>query len=170
MSNIFLFIPSFSYHFPAWSSIRLMVLHVAGGLELDDPGGPFQPRPFCDSMILRNQCKTCWDALNSLTVTNRLIDKSFDCFIYWFIWWLELVLITCMEWTKGGWKLTKHLRYTEFDRRISGLESKIYLLLKQKYLINFNGTCMGLCQSRFSLTHPSICSFIFLWPCTTLLQ
>jgi len=25
---------------------------VAGGLELDDPWGPFQPKPFYDSMIL----------------------------------------------------------------------------------------------------------------------
>jgi len=27
-------------------------LHVAGGLKLGDLCGPFQPRPFCDSMIL----------------------------------------------------------------------------------------------------------------------
>ena len=29
----------------------LATLHIAGGLELDDHCGPFQPRPFCDSMI-----------------------------------------------------------------------------------------------------------------------
>jgi len=30
---------------------RLVALPVAGGLELNDPSGPFQPKPFCDSMI-----------------------------------------------------------------------------------------------------------------------
>ena len=34
----------------------LATLHIAGGLELDDHCGPFQPRPFCDSMIL--PCET----------------------------------------------------------------------------------------------------------------
>jgi len=29
----------------------LATLHVAGGLKLDDHCGPFQPRPFYDSMI-----------------------------------------------------------------------------------------------------------------------
>ena len=29
----------------------LVTLHVAGGLKLDDHYGPFQPRPFSDSMI-----------------------------------------------------------------------------------------------------------------------
>jgi len=29
----------------------LATLHIAGGLKLDDHCGPFQPRPFCDSMI-----------------------------------------------------------------------------------------------------------------------
>ena len=32
---------------------RLVALPVAGGLELDDPWGPFQPKPVYDSMILR---------------------------------------------------------------------------------------------------------------------
>ena len=32
---------------------RLVALPVAGQLELDDPWGPFQPKPFCNSMILR---------------------------------------------------------------------------------------------------------------------
>ena len=31
---------------------RLVALTVAGGLELGDPWGPFQPKPFCDFMIL----------------------------------------------------------------------------------------------------------------------
>jgi len=31
----------------------LVTLHIAGGLKLNDHCGPFQPRPFCDSMILR---------------------------------------------------------------------------------------------------------------------
>jgi len=30
----------------------LATLHIAGGLNLDDHCGPFQPRPFCVSMIL----------------------------------------------------------------------------------------------------------------------
>ena len=29
----------------------LVTLHIAGGLKLGDHCGPFQPRPFCDSMI-----------------------------------------------------------------------------------------------------------------------
>ena len=31
---------------------RLASLHIAGGLKLNDHYGPFQPKPFCDSMIL----------------------------------------------------------------------------------------------------------------------
>ena len=31
----------------------LVTLHIAGGLKLDDHCGPFQPRPFYDSMIPR---------------------------------------------------------------------------------------------------------------------
>jgi len=30
----------------------LATLHIAGGVKLDDHCGPFQPRPFYDSMIL----------------------------------------------------------------------------------------------------------------------
>ena len=30
----------------------LVTLHIAGGLKRDDHCGPFQPRPFYDSMIL----------------------------------------------------------------------------------------------------------------------
>jgi len=30
---------------------RNLYLHIAWGLKLDDHYGPFQPRPFCDSMI-----------------------------------------------------------------------------------------------------------------------
>ena len=30
----------------------LVTLHIAGGLKLDGHCGPFQPRPFYDSMIL----------------------------------------------------------------------------------------------------------------------
>jgi len=30
----------------------LVTLHIAGGLELDDQCGPFQSRPFYDSMVL----------------------------------------------------------------------------------------------------------------------
>ena len=31
---------------------RLLALPVAGGLERDNPWGPFQPKPFYDSVIL----------------------------------------------------------------------------------------------------------------------
>ena len=31
----------------------LATLHIAGGLKLDDRCGPFQPRPFYDSMNLK---------------------------------------------------------------------------------------------------------------------
>ena len=27
--------------------------HIAGGLKLDDHCGPFQPRPFCDSIVFQ---------------------------------------------------------------------------------------------------------------------
>ena len=30
----------------------LVTLHIAGGLKVEDYCGPFQPRPFYDSMIL----------------------------------------------------------------------------------------------------------------------
>ena len=30
---------------------RLVTLHIAGGLKLDDHCGPFQPRPFCDTIF-----------------------------------------------------------------------------------------------------------------------
>ena len=33
----------------------LVTLHIAGGLELDDHCGPFQPRPFYDFMILTGE-------------------------------------------------------------------------------------------------------------------
>jgi len=32
--------------------------HIAGGLKLDDLYGPFQPRPFYDSMIRFAACTT----------------------------------------------------------------------------------------------------------------
>ena len=44
----------------------LATLHVAGGLKLDDHCGPFQPRPFYDSMIL-----TKAEALASLIAYSR---------------------------------------------------------------------------------------------------
>ena len=36
----------------------LATLHIAGGLKLDDYCGPFQPRPFYDSMIMDQQSIT----------------------------------------------------------------------------------------------------------------
>jgi len=34
---------------------RLVALPVAGGLEIHDPSGPFQPGPFCDSVTNANK-------------------------------------------------------------------------------------------------------------------
>jgi len=31
----------------------LVTLHIAGGLKLNDHCGPFQPRPFYDSMMIK---------------------------------------------------------------------------------------------------------------------
>ena len=42
----------------------LATLHIAGGLKLDDLCGPFQRRPFCDSMIV------------SVTVTSPLLSST----------------------------------------------------------------------------------------------
>ena len=36
----------------------LATLHVTGGLKLDDHCGPFQPKPFYDSMIFFHQFNT----------------------------------------------------------------------------------------------------------------
>jgi len=33
---------------------RLVTLHIAGGLEVDDHCGPFQPRPFYDSVTSKD--------------------------------------------------------------------------------------------------------------------
>jgi len=63
----------------------LATLHIAGGLKLHDHCGPFQPRPFYDSMILPTsfsfpQCNTLLTALSrhnlesiSTTVQKRLV-------------------------------------------------------------------------------------------------
>ena len=50
----------------------LVTLHIAGGLQLDDHCGPFQPRPFHDSVINRKskyiiihqQSEICGDELS----------------------------------------------------------------------------------------------------------
>jgi len=34
----------------------LVTLHIVGGLKLNDRCGPFQPRPFCDSMVQDHSC------------------------------------------------------------------------------------------------------------------
>ena len=41
----------------------LVTLHVAGGLKLDDHYGPFQPRPFYDSMILYDSSRSVSQAV-----------------------------------------------------------------------------------------------------------
>jgi len=54
----------------------LATLHIAGGLKLDDHCGPFQPRPFCDSMILF--C-SIFDSQNSHLKRKVEIGKSLKC-------------------------------------------------------------------------------------------
>jgi len=44
--------PGWMWLWAAWSS-GLATLPMAGGLKLDYHYGPFQPRPFYDSMILK---------------------------------------------------------------------------------------------------------------------
>jgi len=39
-----------------------MSLFMARGLEPDDLRGPFQPKPFCDSMILTEMCSS-WNMM-----------------------------------------------------------------------------------------------------------
>ena len=58
----------------------LTTLHIAGGLELNDHCGPFQPRPFCDSVILRK----CWnsDKCTKLGKGNgKVASLSFLCLL-----------------------------------------------------------------------------------------
>lgn len=62
---------------------RLVVLPTAEGLELDDPWGPFQPRPFYDSMIPisaeRGKAKRfrfCFCFCFFLCITNQKHHKS----------------------------------------------------------------------------------------------
>ena len=48
----------------------LATLHIAGGLKLNDHCGPFQPRPFCDSMtaFLKADVHSGWKNHNSSRV------------------------------------------------------------------------------------------------------
>ena len=68
----------------------LVILHIAGGLKLDDHGGPFQPRPFCDYVIiitrnkptnscLRNFVLSSWQMRerNSRQITGELARSRF---------------------------------------------------------------------------------------------
>ena len=61
----------------------LETLHIAGGLKLDGHCDPFQPRPYYDSMILRQvrmeifksvqqhrQTSGCWEPLVCICVKN----------------------------------------------------------------------------------------------------
>ena len=52
----------------------LATLHVAGELKLDDHGGPFQPRPFCDSVKYGNAISS--DDLQSTKISQTEIQ---DC-------------------------------------------------------------------------------------------
>ena len=49
----------------------LVTLHVAGGLKLDEHCGPFQPRPFCDSLITK---ESIW-----VGVPTTSLGSSFQC-------------------------------------------------------------------------------------------
>ena len=48
----------------------LATLHVAGGLKLNDHCGPFQPRPFCDSMRILTVFTFTVRILRHLTASN----------------------------------------------------------------------------------------------------
>ena len=45
----------------------LVTLHIAGGLKLNDHCGPFQPRPYYDSMIR---------AVHYLQIVNFLLERN----------------------------------------------------------------------------------------------
>ena len=47
----------------------MVTLPIAGGLELEDLGGPFQPKPFYDSMIIKQT------AYNGLKVHQSLFPN-----------------------------------------------------------------------------------------------
>ena len=55
-------------------------MSVAEELELDDPWGSFQPKQFCDSMMifLRIWFEEFWDSVNSLLFSSAisLTDKK----------------------------------------------------------------------------------------------
>lgn len=58
---------------------RLVALHVAGGLEIGDPGGPFQPKPFYDTMIPTSQ------ESNIVVLIIRILWVSFSFVILFLI-------------------------------------------------------------------------------------
>jgi len=59
----------------------LATLHIAGGLKLDDHYGPFQPRPFYDSMILwfygyqAHRVRQVYRAARALTQYKMIIES-----------------------------------------------------------------------------------------------
>ena len=57
-----------------------MTLHIARGLKLDDHCGPFQPRPFYDSMIRLSpqllQAITLWKVIHSLMTVSSAVKLS----------------------------------------------------------------------------------------------
>ena len=56
----------------------LVTLHIAGGLKLSHHCGPFQPRPFCDSIIsvLRAEFVTYFLILCILIKENRITSVA----------------------------------------------------------------------------------------------
>ena len=51
----------------------LVTLHIAGGLKLRDHCGPFQSRPFCDSMIVHTSQQSCF----SMTFIFVILNSDF---------------------------------------------------------------------------------------------
>ena len=54
------------------NSMTKAILHIAGGLKLDDHCSPFQPRPFYDSMIK--------SVSEILEMENTKMDKCLEYF------------------------------------------------------------------------------------------
>ena len=104
---------------------RLVALPAAGGLELDDPWGPFQPMPFQDMILW-------YEKARSMTALSALAHRS----------------STSPNWSDPGWTLpqlwskvtqTKAKQSILFDRccrqRSHSPDCKACLRVSQRYTI-----------------------------------
>jgi len=86
----------------------LVTLHTAGGLTLDDHYGPFQPRPFYDSMIL--WFYECLCILFTLQYSCSHWCKHAEMIRRWHS--LATSFIFTQAYCTGSWDLTQCLRST----------------------------------------------------------